>query len=275
MQLSASLVLYNNNPDQFGKAMLSFLEGSDGQLVVIDNSPERLHHPLFQDPRVRYMFAGENLGFGRGHNRALSILAGESDYHLFLNPDIAFDEGVLPWLLEYMGQNPDIGALMPRIEYPDGSLQQLCKLLPTPVDLLLRRFIPVRGVQRRINTRYELHGLPQNEANVIPSLSGCFLLVRTGAVSEVGGFDERYFMYMEDVDLIRRIGDRWKTVYQPSVCVSHGYEKASYRNKTLMKAHIRSAFLYFSKWGWFFDKKRRRRNKDALAKVRQVPVYNR
>jgi len=267
MKLSASLVLYNNNPDQYGRAMHDFLEGSDGTLVVIDNSPEPLHHPLFQHPRVQYQFMDANLGFGRGHNRALSLLNGTSDFHLFLNPDILFEQDVLPRLLDHMAQDPAIGAIMPRIEYPDGSLQRLCKLLPTPIDLLFRRFIPLRAIQDRINARYEMHRLSQSEANSIPSLSGCFLLVRTRAVTDIGGFDERYFMYMEDVDLVRRIGDRWKTIYQPAVRVTHGYEKASYRNKTLMKAHIRSAILYFAKWGWVFDTDRRKRNREALTMI--------
>lgn len=267
MKLSASLVLYNNNPDQYSRAILDFLQGCDSTLVVIDNSPEPLQHPLFQDPRVQYEFMDANLGFGRGHNRALSMLNGQSDFHLFLNPDILFKQDVLPRLLDYISHDPAIGAIMPRIEYPDGSLQRLCKLLPTPVDLLFRRFIPLRAIQDRINTRYELHRLSQCEPNPIPSLSGCFLLVRTQAVGEIGGFDERYFMYMEDVDLVRRIGDRWKTIYQPAVRVTHDYEKASYRSKTLLKAHIRSAILYFMKWGWVFDTERRRRNRKAIAMV--------
>ena len=94
MKVSASLVLYNNNPDQYGRAIRDFLEGCDGTLIVIDNSPEPLQHPLFQDPRVQYQFMDANLGFGRGHNRALSLLNGTSDFHLFLNPDILFDRYV-------------------------------------------------------------------------------------------------------------------------------------------------------------------------------------
>lgn len=268
MKLSASLVLYNNDPEQFGQAIQDFLDGSDGCLVVIDNSPIRLCHPLFDHSRVQYEFTGENLGFGRAHNRALAIVNGGSQVHLLLNPDIAFAKQVLPHLLEYMDRNPDVGALMPRIEYPDGSLQRLCKLLPSPVDLMLRRFIPFAAIQLAINRRYELHDLRQDRPACVPSLSGCFLLVRTQILQDIGGFDERYFMYMEDVDLVRRIGDRWTTVYEPSVAVSHGYGKGSYRDRKLTNLHMKSALSYFFKWGWVLDGTRRRRNRAILRHVR-------
>lgn len=268
MRLSASLVLYNNPTEQFGAAMRSFLDGSDGTLVVIDNSPEPLRHPLFEDPRVQYVFAGENLGFGRGHNRALRIVAQTSDVHLFLNPDILFGPEVLPHLLAHFAQHPQAGAVMPRIEYLDGSLQRLCKRLPTPLDLIFRRFIPIAAVQQAINRRYELHDLAQDAPAVIPSISGCFLLVRTAILHDIGGFDERYFMYMEDVDLVRRIGDRWDTVYVPAVHVAHAYEKSSYKSGALRSAHVRSALQYFSKWGWVFDATRSRRNRGVAARIK-------
>lgn len=267
MQLTASLVLYNNAPDQFGDAIRSFLEGSDGRLIVVDNSPAPLAHASFGDPRVSYIFAGENLGFGRGHNLALAKIGNGSDVHLFLNPDVAFGKEVLDCLLRHLELQPDVGAIMPRIQYPDGTLQRLCKLLPSPIDLFSRRFIPLKSVNRLINRRYELHALSQSEPSCVPSLSGCFLLVRTAAVREIGGFDARYFMYMEDVDLVRRIGDRWKTVYEPSVSVTHGYAKESYRNPSLRSAHVRSALAYFAKWGWIFDKGRRVRNRALLAEL--------
>ncbi len=270
MRLSASLVLYNNPAEQFGEAMRCYLEGSAGELFVIDNSPEPLSHPLFDDPRVHYVFADENLGFGKGHNRALKLVGDSSDAHLFLNPDVSFTPEVLPHLLRHLGEDATAGAVMPRIEYMNGSLQRLCKLLPTPMDLFLRRFIPIPMIQRRINRRYELHELSQDAPIVVPSLSGCFLVARTQVLQNIGGFDERYFMYMEDVDLVRRIGDEWETVYVPAVRVLHGYEKASYKNPVLKKAHIRSARLYFSKWGWVLDSERARRNRRVLAAIRAV-----
>lgn len=156
---------------------------------------------------------------------------------------------------------------MPRIEYPDGELQRLCKLLPTPFDLIFRRFLPIKLVQQLINQRYELHNLAQDRLTDVPSLSGCFLLVRTSLLENVGGFDERFFMYMEDVDLVRRIGMQARTVYDPSVKIIHAYEKGSYSNKRLLRYHLESAIKYFNKWGWFFDHHRRLKNRDAIRQL--------
>lgn len=272
MKLTASLVLYNNDPRQYEVAIRSFLDGSEGVLYVIDNSEARLGSELFVNPRVRYLHAKENLGFGRAHNVAIASVAGSSDVHLFLNPDVAFKAHVLPQILEFLEAKPNVGAVMPRISYPDGSLQRLCKLLPSPLELIFRRFIPWSRVRMKINKRYELHELPQNEPSCVPTLSGCFLLVRTQLLQVLGGFDERFFMYMEDVDLVRRVGDLAETVYLPSVEVVHSYAKGSYRNRKLLGYHLRSAVLYFVKWGWLFDKARRDRNRAVLKRVQEMEL---
>jgi len=267
MKISASLVLFHNDPTQYGQAMRCFLDGCDGILYVVDNSTVQLQHELFAHPRVRYLHAGENLGFGKAHNHAIAMAAGTADMHLLLNPDISFKPHVLPKLGQFLGANSDVGAVMPRITYPDGSLQRLCKLLPTPIDLILRRFIPSERIKEKINQRYEMQGLLQDRPSRVPTLSGCFLLIRSDLLQRVGGFDERFFMYLEDVDLVRRIGDVAETVYQPSVEVVHSYAKGSYRNRKLLGYHLRSAIQYFNKWGWFFDSTRKMRNRNALINL--------
>jgi len=265
MILSSSLVLFHNDPTQYGQAIRCFLEGCEGILYVVDNSLAPLQHELFEHPRVRYVYAGKNLGFGKAHNRAFAMAGGTSDAHLLLNPDILFEPHVLPELGRFLSANPKAGAVMPRITYPDGSLQRLCKLLPTPVDLIFRRFIPSGRIKAKINQRYEMHALAQDRPSRVPTLSGCFLLIRSDLLHRLGGFDERFFMYMEDVDLVRRIGDVSDAVYLPSVQVTHAYAKGSYRSLKLLVYHLRSAIFYFNKWGWIFDKDRRERNKKVLA----------
>jgi len=270
MKISASLVLFHNDPTQYGLAMRCFLESCDGVVYVVDNSMVPLQHELFAHPRVRYVHAGENLGFGRAHNRAIAMAAGTSDAHLLLNPDVSFEPHVLPELGQFLNGSQGVGAVMPRITYPDGSLQRLCKLLPTPVDLILRRFIPSEWIKAKINQRYEMHGLAQDRPTRVPTLSGCFLLIRSELLHRLGGFDERFFMYMEDVDLVRRIGDMAENVYLPSAQVVHAYAKGSYRNSKLLGYHVRSAVMYFNKWGWFFDKVRTKRNRIASEQIGHI-----
>jgi GT2 family glycosyltransferase len=265
---NASLVLYHTAADLFSVPISAFLEAvPDGQIAVVDNSSEPLQHPLFQHARVRYVFAGRNLGFGAGHNLAFRQME-SADFHLLLNPDVTFTASVVRDLVRFAAADPLIGAVMPRICFPDGSLQRLCKLLPTPLDLLLRRFVPFAALREMRRRRYELDLLPQDRAGDVPSLSGCFLLVRAELFQQLGGFDERYFMYMEDVDLVRRIGDRARTVYYPFATVEHAYAKGSYKNRRLFGYHLKSALKYFSKWGWFFDEARSSRNSEILRQLR-------
>lgn len=266
--ITASLVLYHNDPDIYGEAIASFLASApEGELWVSDNSVPPLSHPLFDHPRVHHVQNGENLGFGAGHNRAFARLPVASAFHLILNPDVRFAPHVLPALQAVMERDAHIGAVMPRINFPDGSLQRLAKLLPSPVDLIFRRFLPSGAVRERINERYELHDLPQDEAIEVPVISGCFLLVRTEALRRVGGFDERYFMYMEDFDLVRRLGDGSTILYVPTVDVIHDYAKGSYVNRKLLGFHMMSALKYFTKWGWVFDRQRDQRNAAVLERI--------
>jgi GT2 family glycosyltransferase len=249
----------------FEPAIKSFLEGaSNGVLVIADNSPAPLVSPYFQHERVHYIHTGQNLGFGKAHNFAFENVQAVSDVHLILNPDIVFGEKILPYLIDVMEINQRLGAIMPQIRYPDGKLQRLCKLLPTPADLLFRRFIPIKSFVDARNKVYEMHDLSQRSRSIVPTLSGCFLLVRSEILREIRGFDERYFMYLEDVDLVRRIGERGEVIYDPTVFVVHAYGKGSYRNFKLLSYHIKSAIKYFNKWGWFWDPVRRKSNRAAL-----------
>jgi len=266
--ISGSLVLFHNEPELYGGAISSFLNSCDGTLHIVDNSVKALKHELFRHPRVKYLFVGRNLGFGAAHNLALTQLTLPSDVHLLLNPDISFDSEVLPSLVKLLQMEADIGAVMPRVIYPNGTHQHLSKLLPTPIDLILRRFLPITLLKEHINRRYELHALCQDRNNDIPSLSGCFLLIRTAILQDIGGFDERYFMYMEDVDLVRRVGDVARTVYCPSISVTHDYGKGSYHNAKLLSYHLKSAVKYFNKWGWFYDPIRTTRNRRILATIK-------
>jgi len=181
-----------------------------------------------------------------------------------LNPDIYFDRGILEGLFDYMEKHPDVGQIMPKILYPTGNVQHLCKLLPSPVDLFLRRFFPWFPGARERNERYELIGSGYNKIMNIPYLSGCFMFLRNSVFNDISFFDERIFMYIEDADLTRRIHQRFKTLFYPDLHVYHHYHKGSYKNVKLMLYNIHGAFIYFSKWGWIFDKERRKVNNKVV-----------
>lgn len=264
MKITASLVLYNNSSDVYNESILSFLNGSDGILYILDNSEFPLTNHLFTNNRIKYIHAGKNLGFGNAHNKLFFEYCVSSDVHLIMNPDVYFDQHVIGSVLNYFHSNPDVGVLMPKISYFDGQIQNLCKLLPTPLDLFLRRFSP-SFVLSFFKSKYVLSFISQEKVSDVPSLSGCFLFVRSECFKYLKGFDNRFFMYLEDVDLVRRLGMHTRVVYYPFVNVYHGYAKGSYKNFKLLFYHIVSTIKYFNKWGWIFDQYRSIVNKKFLC----------
>ncbi len=268
-ELVVSVVLFNTDLELPGKVIDCLNKNSiKKKIVFIDNSPDNRLETLFTDrDDVEYIFMGKNLGYGSGHNVAIRKYLDKSRYHLVMNADIYFDEYLLDKLFEFMELNQDVGLVMPKIIYPDGQIQYLCKLLPTPFDLIFRRFLPFSKIKEKRNRIYELRDLDYNKIYDVPNLSGCFMFMRSSVLEIIGLFDERFFMYLEDTDLVRRIGEKYRTVFYPHASVVHGYEKGSYKNFRLLIYHIKSAVYYFNKWGWLFDKNRKKNNAGILKEI--------
>lgn len=272
LQLNASIVLHHNPRKKVEKSIKSFLNTPlTGKLYLVDNSlNDDLKDLSHIDKRVEYIYVGRNLGFGSAHNIAIrKSIEADTLYHLVFNPDIYFKKGVLDSLYNYMEKNNDVGNIMPKILYPNGDIQYLCKLLPTPFDLILRRFFPFGFWKKSWEERYELRFSGYDKIMNVPNLSGCFMFLRIETLKNVGMFDENIFMYLEDVDFNRRIREYYKTIYYPSVEVIHDYAKESYVSKKLLLYHIRSAIYYFNKWGWFFDKDRNIINSNSLKELQK------
>lgn len=265
--LKASIVLYKNNREVLSKAINSFLNTNlDVKLFLIDNSPTNVLYDICSDFRVEYIHNPSNPGFGAAHNIAIKkAIELDADYHLVLNPDVYFDEGMLEKILRFMDGNPKIGNLMPKVLYPNGDIQYLCKLLPTPYDWIGRRFNPLKSMVKKRNELFELKFTGYNRIMDVPYLSGCFMFLRLSAIKHIGYFDENIFMYGEETDLCRRlISGGYKTVFYPEATIFHHFEKGSHRSWHLTKIGMQSAIYYFNKWGWFFDKERAKINRDTL-----------
>jgi len=262
--INVSIVLYNHSVVELLPLLESLrLSGQVNDVFLIDNSP--LENTEFRNLHVRYIFTGNNRGYGAGHNIALrQSLEQNVPYHLVVNPDISFDPGILARIVEYMDKNTEIGHLMPKVFYPDGNIQYLCKLLPTPFDLLFRRFLPGNWTKKRMFT-FEMRGSGYDKIMDVPYLSGCFMFLRIRVLNDVGLFDERFFMYPEDIDLTRRIHKKYRTVFYPDVSIVHHHEQSSYKNRKMMWVHIVNLIWYFNKWGWLFDPERRAVNKEILG----------
>lgn len=266
--LTASIVTYHTAYAEIRKVVECVLRSPIETLYIVDNSRNDALRRLERlSPRIRYIH-NVNIGYGGAHNIAIcEAMEASSDYHVVINPDIYFADGVIETLTEYMDNRPEVGWVMPKVVYPNGDLQYLCKLLPTPFDLILRRFVPEKWFHHS-RDRFELRHGNYNQAMNIPYLSGCFMFLRVAALREIGLFDERYFMYGEDIDLSRRMHAQYRTMYYPEVSIVHAHEKASYKSRRMMWIHIANIIKYFNKWGWFMDGERRKANKRCLQEIR-------
>lgn len=267
--INVSIVLYHSDKAQV-KRLLDIVAPSKrvAHIYLIDNSEERdEEYTWLYKNKTEYIFNGKNLGYGAAHNIGLrKTLQQRIGYHLVVNTDIEFDREILDEMEDFMRKNQDVGMLMPKVTYPDGSLQYLCKLLPTPMDLIGRRFLPAWMTKKRMR-RFELRDSGYDKIMNVPYLSGCFMLLKAAALKKAGLFDERFFMYPEDIDITRRIHREFLTLYYPNVSIVHNHEKASYKSKKLLKIHIENMCRYFNKWGWIFDKERCQVNKATLSAI--------
>ncbi len=274
--VTTSIVLYKTPRSQIESLLSSVLPSCAEKLIIVDNSPDDRWRELEgRSEKVRYIH-NENLGYGGSHNLAMRLaIEMGAEYHVVLNPDIRFGPGVLATLERFMNGNPDAVYVLPKVVYPNGGLQCLCKLLPTPSDLIFRRFVPsvgfLKGWKERKNARYCLMDSGYDRIMNPPCLSGCFMFMRISALQEIEQngefFDDRFFMYFEDFDLIRRLHKVGKTVFLPDVEIVHDHAAESYRSRKMLAAHIKSAIRYFNKWGWLFDRERREWNREILEDI--------
>lgn len=263
--LNVSIVLYRPDWEQVSALTHALLQSQRVNRVYwIDNSPQAAEQLPLQSERIQYQHNPINLGYGAAHNIAIrESIYDNIPFHLVINPDIILDAKELDRILDFVSQNPLVGSLMPKVTYPNGQLQYLCKLLPTPLDVFGRRFLPSAWIAQR-NHQYEMRASGYDKIMNIPYLSGCFMLLRTEAVKQARLFDERFFMYPEDMDLTRRIHRHYLTVYFPYATIIHNHEKASYKSLKMLWIHMVNMCRYFNKWGWFRDKERQLFNDTAI-----------
>lgn len=253
------------------KAIDSFLNTDlNVKLYLIDNSPTDKLKILATDSRIEYFHNPANPGFGTSHNVAIKkAIELESECHLVLNPDIYYSSGVIEDILFYMEENETVGLLMPKILYPNGKIQYLAKLIPSPFVFFVKRFFPNSNLKKKILEKFELRFSGYDTIMEVPYLSGCFMVFRTEVLKEINGFDENIFMHMEDLDITRRCHDAgYKTIFYPNQVVYHDHLFKSFLTVANLKMYFSSAFYYFNKWGWFFDKKRRMINKNTINNIK-------
>lgn len=263
-----SFVLYQTDLAEVREAIRQVLD-SPGcyHVVLIDNSVPELNLDDMSSSDVTVISVGNNIGYGAGHNMALRRFEGHARYHLVLNTDLQFGPEAIPKLISFMDAMPTAGLAMPQVCYPDGRRQYLCRILPRPVDIFARGLLPDHRWTKALSRRYEAHDWAHDKALSFPFLSGCFMVIRPDALAKAGLFDERFFLFAEDLDLSRRLHRISETVLCPTVSVVHEYRTKTAKDHRRKLLLVRSFIKYFNKYGWFFDRERRAMNRRALARI--------
>ena len=247
-QITAAIVVYEENFNILKKTVDCFLRiPFQKRLFLIDNSSTNILEKKFDHPEIEYIFSGKNLGFGKAQNRVIDNIINKSRYHLILNPDVTFLPNVIPDLIDEIIKHNDIAMIAPKVVFPNGEHQYSCRRYPTVLDLLAR----LLKFPKKIIERGEYKDIDLSKSFYPDFLQGCFQLFRTEDFIEIGGFDERYFLYMEDVDICREIDKIGKKkYYYPNVQIKHELRKGSSKNIYLFFTHLNSSIKYFKKWGF-------------------------
>jgi len=240
LNISASIVIYNENKDVLKKVIKSFMVLKyPKELVIVDNSPVKALESFCRSfDGVQYIFSYKNLGFGAGHNLAFENLNEPSDLHMIINPDTYFEAEEIEKFLASIYISKDISLATPLVCNEDGSIQNTVRELPTPLGLIKRKLSIEQGyIKVKLNSLQE-----------IPFAHGCFMVFKIDAFEKLGGFDKRFFMYMEDVDIFIRAKQYGKTVIDTRYKIYHEYRKGSSKNMKLLLWHIVSAIKFFWKY---------------------------
>jgi hypothetical protein len=261
--ITASLVLYKSDLNEVSRILTCVRDSVIERIYVVDNSPTDLLRETITHfkEKVEYIYGQGNVGFGEGNNIAIKkAINNGSRYHIVLNPDIVFESESINQLLCFMDNHPEVGCVKPALTHIDGSFNASALELPSPFVTFGRRLLP-KSITKSLNARFELRDCDLNVVREVPNMSGSFLFIRTKVLELVGLFDNRYFMYFEDFDLVRRLHCKSKIVYYPKVSVIHAHRAEHKFNKKLLMISIKSAIKYFNKWGWLYDTERRKWNK--------------
>ncbi len=248
--VSVSIVSYNNAHELplVLDSLFSATKGVALSVYVVDNHSADGTRQLLADryPQVTVLALPDNVGFGAAHNRVLPLLT--SDYHAIINPDIAFEDDVLTALCAYLEKDGEAVLATPLILNTDGTPQAVPRVLPKRRYMFAGQLERFGGVFRKWRDAYTRRTETFTQPTPVEFCTGCFMVWRTAVLRELGGFDDRFFMYMEDADLSRRGAKHGKLMLCPQVTVTHAWEKASGKSWRFLKIHLRSMRLYFAKW---------------------------
>jgi GT2 family glycosyltransferase len=203
--------------------------------------------------RCRVLRPAKNGGYGAGNNFAL--LPTNADFVLVLNPDVELNRNSISHAIDYLEANSNCAMVTPVATYPSGSPQYLVKKYPSIMTLFVRGFAPewLKSLFQQRLSAYDrmetVYDAPLQDCVIV---SGCCMLMRGDVWRQVGGFDEKFFLYFEDFDLSKRIADIALIHRLPTFRIVHAGGNASAKGLKHVWFFIKSAIRFFMKHGWRF-----------------------
>ncbi len=255
------VIVHHQTPELLKLCLGSLAETAkeiDHEIIVVDSTISRQARDLIKEkyPQIKYLQFQENLGYARGVNIGIQNSLG--DYMLILNPDIIVTENALDSMTDYMQKHPDIGMLGPRLLNFNGTQQRTFFSYYKPTTILARRsFLGRFGFFKKELNNFLMADVDHSKIQTPDWLMGSAIMIRRNALNEVGGMDERFFMYFEDVDWARRFWHNdYKVVYYPQAVMYHYHQRESSSKLGILDAifnkktrwHIRSAIKFFIKY---------------------------
>jgi len=248
------VIVHYRTPELLAKCLATIEAAQIGlphETLVIDNAPlDDAATELAERYHARHLRNERNVGYGRAINQGLAAAKGR--YYLVLNPDVEIGRGAVEALTDYMEAHPAAGLCGPKLFSPDGSLQYSARTFYTLWTILLRRtFLGKLFPRARTLREHLMMDWDHNDVRDVDWMLGGALLARREAVHDVGGMDERFFLYFEDVDWCSRMHRRgWRVVYVPHAQMVHAHQRASARGLLTpgKRMHIESALRFYEKW---------------------------
>lgn len=254
---SVGIVTYNNQ-DTIEECLESCLaqDGLDEIIVVdnksLDNTQNLIKGTTYKNTLLKFIPRKNNIGFGAAHNLAYRSRKSNSKYHIILNPDIRLNSNAdLKRLCDFIENSEGVVATVPKFLNLDGSLQPQNKRFPSLWDLFLRR--SPSWLQNKFKERmdkYVMKDYGYVESYPLFALCGALVCVESKVFENIDGFDERFFLYFEDVDLGRRLQRHGVCKFAPEVQVYHHWNRSAHKSLKPFLYFLQSGFKYFNKWGW-------------------------
>lgn len=269
LSISISLVINFDNKDDILNIINKFKSSEiNCEIIIIDNG-KNFRKYLANDDRLKYIFNNKHIGYANAHNLSIKHLNKVHKYHLFSNVDLDIDysdeNDVLKILYNFMEMNDECGIVGPKILDENGNLYNSCKLLPTPIDIFLGK---ISEKLRNIISNYSINIETISSKAHIPFISGCFLFCKRKALEEINFMDKNFFLFMDDVDLCRRMGEKYKIYYCNDAIIKHEHGRIHTQSLYLNFIAIKSIVYYFNKSGWFIDKVRKKLNNNIKFKIK-------